>query len=274
MKISSIKKPFLLCITAFILIFPMQLSAQSQAADKERCYHVATDGKAWCSGNNCKLVCDGAPPNDSSSSSSYTNSAARTEAIATGVETLINIFTADSERKQQQRREWDEQARKFNEGQANAKSMFDSMAPAPRSSSVASSGSRTSSSNPWGDGNEDIEIKSSKETDLSRAGCLQVIKNPSASNYIGLLSVQNVCSEPISYSFCYLSGGSDSWGDWECKQNAQGYFGRGGDVVAAGDTQVLPSSLANTNVALAACAKSGLPFITTINQRQSSFICK
>ncbi len=270
----NINRHFRICFGLLLMLTAGTAFAQQPPPG---CYK----SEAACHANqtNCsptKWICPGqgsqGSSSSNSSSSSYSNNAARTEAIANGVSTLIDIFSAGSARKQQEQREWEEQSRQFRQEQANSKSLFDSMAPVPQPSRAVASSGGTSSANPWAA--PDVVIKSSKDVDLERSQCLKIVKNNSGSAYIGHLSVQNGCSEPITFSFCYLSGGGDSWGDWECKQNAQGNFDRGADVVGAGDTSVLPSSLPDTVVALAACARPGLPSITSINQRQSGSTCK
>lgn len=250
---------------------------------------VVGQNSTGCAADTVNPACRSGTSSNSSGnspSSSYSNNAARTEAIANGVSTLIDIFSKSPERKEREAEARAEQARRQAEDarreaewkalesrqQRDAEDLFASLGRNNSRSSGQNSAGASTGGNPWGE--PSTMIKSSKAMDLERSQCLKVIQNKSGSAYIGHLSVQNACSEPIHYSFCYLSGGGDGWGDWECKQNAQGHFDRGSDVVGAGDTAVLPSSLSGTVVALAACAKPGLPFITSINQRQSGFTCQ
>lgn len=228
-----------------------------------------------CAADSVNPACRSGTASSSSSSSSgnsgYSsgNSAARTEAIANGVETLINIFTADSARKQQERREWEEQSRQFREEQANSKSLFDSMAPAPQSSRTVASSGRSSSANPWASGKDERSIG-----DLTRPQCLEIQRPPKTGGYIGDLKVYNKCDEAISYSYCYRGGGRSSWNLFECKPDAQGHLSKGSSDIAPGATAVLPETLSSTTVELAVCKKGALPFITNVNGRQSSFICR
>lgn len=233
---------------------------------------VVGQNSTGCAADTINPACRSGTSSNSpgnSSSSSYSNSTARTEAIANGVETLINIFSADSARKQQKQREWEEQSRQFRQEQVNSKSLFESMAPAPKPNRIVANVDSPSGTNPWASGKDEKLVG-----DLSRPQCLEIQRPPKTGGYIGDLKVYNKCDEPISYSYCYRGGGRSSWKLFECRPDTEGRFSKGSNDIAPGDTAVLPETLSSTTVDLAICKKGALPFVTNINGRQSSFTCQ
>jgi len=246
----------------------MRLSAQTQAADN-------------CGGAGQRACNYGT----SNAGSSATNSAARTEAIATGVMTLIDLFSKSPEeeaREAEARAEYarreaarrTEQARQEQQRaqeQRDAEDLFASMGRnnANAGGSGLVQGGASTGGNPWASGKDEKQ-----GGDLSRPQCLEIQRPPKTGGYIGDLKVYNKCDEPISYSYCYRGGGRSSWKLFECRPDAQGRLSKGSSDIAPGDTAVLPETLSSTTVDLAVCKKGALPFITNVNGRQSSFVCQ
>ena len=216
---------------------------------------------------------------------SYSNNAARTEAIANGVMTLIDLFSkspADVTREAEARAEYArresvrqaEQTRReqqWSQAQRDAEDVFASMGRNNTNEVDEHAKDRSGSlgGNPWASGMDNNQV-----ADLSRPQCLEVQRPPKTGGYIGDLKVYNKCDEPISYSYCYRGGGRSSWKLFECKPDTQGRLSKGSSDIAPGSTAVLPETLSSTTVDLAACKKGALPFITNVTGRQSSFVCQ